>query len=512
MGTRRKASIINSSSAIIGQFLSMALSFISRTIFIRVLGEQYLGLNGLFTNLLNILSFAELGIGTAIVVSLYKPLNENNIGQVKALMLLYKKCYYAVAVMLVAGGSCVSIFLPKLIAGSYNVGNIYLAFGLYLLNSVLSYLWSYKRSILIANQEGYINSLNQLFFNVIMQVLQIVFLFMFKSYYIYLIIQASFTLLSNLQISRLANRHFNYLTDPVTEKVNPKTLKYLRKNIVGMIASKIGEVIVYGTDNLLLSSFLGLAAVGQYSNYTLIVNGVGSVINQGFSAVTASIGNLRVSGSQERQNEVFFQYSQLVSYVSFFISIAMALFFPSFIQFWVGKRFILSPTLSFLIVFNFFVSSLRYSNLNFMSAYGTYWEMRYKSILEALVNFVISIVLIKYTTWGISAVVIGTLLANLTINAWWEPLIVFQSALTASFKSYIRFYAINLVTGVTIIGIMQYAYQRVQLNLILSGIVCLMISCICLLIFHLITISFAFPKKYSYLSFASVLSKMFHDK
>ena len=139
----------------------------------------------------------------------------------------------------------------------------------------------------------------------------------------------------------------------------------------------------------------------------------------------------------------------------------MALFFPSFIQFWVGKRFILSPTLSFLIVFNFFVSSLRYSNLNFMSAYGTYWEMRYKSILEALVNFVISIVLIKYTTWGIRALVIGTLLANLNIKALWEPLIVFQMALTACLKSYIRSYIINLLTGVSIIGIMQYAYQRV---------------------------------------------------
>ncbi|WHQ49459.1 oligosaccharide flippase family protein [Lactiplantibacillus plantarum] len=271
MKNRRKASVINSTVAIIGQFLSLLFSFVSRTIFIRVLGEQYLGLNGLFTNLLNILSFAELGIGSAIVFSMYRPLSEHDIPQIKALMFLYKRCYHIIALILMFGGAVILIFLPYLIAGKYDVGNIYIAFLLYLLNSVLSYFWSYKRSIFVANQEGYINSFNQLIFNVVMQSIQIIFLVMYKSYYVYLVIQIVFTVLSNWQISKLANKRYPYLKERVTERVEKKTLSYLKRNVIGMISSKIGGVVVFGTDNLLLSGFIGLAAVGKYSNYTLII-------------------------------------------------------------------------------------------------------------------------------------------------------------------------------------------------------------------------------------------------
>lgn len=505
MKNRRGASVVNSAIAVVGQFVNLLFSFISRTIFIKILGEDYLGLNGLFTNLLSILSFAELGIGSAIVFSLYKPLSDKNIVQIKSLMNLYKKCYYIVALILSIGGGIVLLFLPHLIAGKYNVGNIYIAFILYLSNSVLSYLWSYKRSIFVADQLGYINSLNQLMFNAVMQVIQIVFLFLTKSYYIYLIIQIVFTVLSNIQISRKANKRFPYLKEKNIEPVNASTLSYLKKNVVGMISSKLGGVIVYGTDNLLLSSFIGLTAVGQYSNYMLIVNGVTSLINQGLGAVTSSIGNLRVSGSRKKQIEIFFQYSQVVSYVSFFISIFMATFFSPFISFWVGKKFILNPILSFFIVISFFVTSLRYSNLNFMNAYGTYWEMRYKSIIEALFNLIVSFVLIKFTDLGILSVVIGTLLANLFVNSWWEPFIVLKVAIKTKLNQYIRFYAISLLSGTVLIFLIQNLYDFKNLNVLLAGMYSLLVSLMAFYIYHVITILFAFPKGISAIRIGEVV-------
>lgn len=505
MNTRKKASIMNSTVAIVGQFTNLLFSFVSRTIFIRILGEQYLGLNGLFTNLLSILSFAELGIGSAIVFSMYKPLSNNNKGQIKALMKLYQKCYYIVALILAMGGAIVLLFLPHLIAGKYNVGNIYLSFVLFLTSSIISYFWSYKRSIFIANQEGYINSLNQLLFNITMQMMQIGLLYIYKSYYLYLTIQIIFTLLSNWQISRLADKHFPYLTEQVTEKVETKTLEYLKKNVIGMISSKIGGVIVFGTDNLLLSGFIGLTAVGQYSNYMMIINGITSVINQGLGAVTASIGNLRVTGTTEKQSEVFFQYSQLVSYISFFISIFLILFLPSFITFWIGSKFVLTPILSFLIVISFFVTSLRYSNLNFMNAYGTYWEMRYKSVIEAGVNLVISFVLITETKLGIASVVLGTLLSNLIVNSWWEPWIVLHVAIKTSFSKYVKFYCISLVCGVFMIGGMQKYCDFSQLNIFLAGAITLLISLVAVLIYHIITITIAYPKSYKYLKISNII-------
>jgi len=502
---RRKASVINSTVAIIGQFLSLLFSFVSRTIFIRVLGEQYLGLNGLFTNLLNILSFAELGIGSAIVFSMYRPLSEHDIPQIKALMFLYKRCYHIIALILMFGGAVILIFLPYLIAGKYDVGNIYIAFLLYLLNSVLSYFWSYKRSIFVANQEGYINSFNQLIFNVVMQSIQIIFLVMYKSYYVYLVIQIVFTVLSNWQISKLANKRYPYLKERVTERVEKKTLSYLKRNVIGMISSKIGGVVVFGTDNLLLSGFIGLAAVGKYSNYTLIINGITTVINQGLSAVTASIGNLRITGTKKKQAEIFFQYSQLVNYVAFFISITAALFFPSFIIFWVGKKYMLSPILTYLIIFGFFVSSLRYSNLNFMNAYGTYWEMRYKSLVEAGTNFIISLFLIKYTNLGIAAVVLGTLLSNLLVNSWWEPLIVFRVAIGITFRKYIKFYLVSLISGGGLIALLQFNLDLTRINIVESGLVSITVGLIALLFFHYITVLIAFPKDYNSLRISSIV-------
>lgn len=505
---RKKASIINSFFAVSAQFLNLIFSFVSRTIFIRILGEDYLGLNGLFTNLLSILSFAELGIGSAIVFSMYKPLNSGDVNQVKALMLLYKKCYYIVAMILAFGGGIILLFLPKLIAGKYNVGNIYLAFILYLSSSIFSYFWSYKRSIFIADQRGFINSLNQLLFNVIMQILQILSLIIYRSYYIYLIIQIIFTIVSNWQISNLANKNYPYLKEKVTEPVDPNVINYLKKNVVGMISSKIGGVVVYGTDNLLLSSFIGLIAVGQYSNYMLIINGVTSLINQGLGAVTSSIGNLRVSSTKNKQLKIFFQYSQLVSYVSFFVSMFMILFFPPFISFWIGSKFILSPKLSLLIVLSFFVTSLRYSNLNFMNAYGTYWEMRYKSIVEATVNLVISFLLVKFTNLGISAVVLGTLISNICVNSWWEPLIVLKIAIKTSLREYFRFYIISLISGSFLILFVQKILQLNKINVFVSAIICLFISILSLFIFHIITITLAFPKKIERLTLSKSICRM----
>lgn len=453
--SRTHASVINSFSAGLAQILTLLMSFVSRTIFIRVLGEQYLGLNGLFSNILSILSFAELGVGAAITFSLYKPLANHDEDQVLALMQLYKKVYHAIALIIFTAGIIVLPFLDFFIKGDgSDVGNIHIAFFLFLMNSVSSYLWNYKRSIFFADQSGYINSLNLMIFQVSGQLLQILFLLVTPSYYLYLIIQICVTIFSNLQISRVANKQYPFLRQHRKVSVPHQTLAFLKRNVIGMISAKLGGIVVLGTDNIILSSFLGLATVAVYSNYTLIMNGMISVINQAVSAVTASIGNLRAVGNPRKEKAVFYKYSMISALIGLTVSVGMVTFFSPFIKFWVGKKFVLDATTTLIIVIGFFVSQLRQANINFTNAYGLYWEQRLKSIVEAVVNLIVSLILIIGFRAGINSVILGNLASNLFVNAWWEPLIVLKSGFKATnseIRFYARFYLSELTIGVAIL-------------------------------------------------------------
>lgn len=468
--SRTKLSAYNSISASIAQFVSLAMSFVSRTIFIKVLGEQYLGLNGLFTNVLSIISFAELGIGAAITYSLYEPIAKNSEREILSLMQLYKKVYHIIALVILVIGSLLDPFIGNFISGSKDVGNIQLAFFLFLLNTVFSYLWNYKRSIFFANQMGYINSLNTLVFQVGVQIIQIVLLFVYPSYYIYLIVQIIFTILSNFQISILADKYYPILKSQRKLPVAPNVIEYIKKNVIGMVSSKLGGIIVLGTDNVILSSFLGLATVGVYSNYTLILNGMNSVVNQGISAVTASIGNLQVLENKSKQKEIYYRYNHLSGVIGIIISIGLVTFFTPFIKIWVGNKFILDPITTWLIVIGFFVSELRQANINFTNAYGLYWEQRLKPIFESIVNLVVSLVLIIYFNMGIQSVVIGTLTSNLLVDAWWEPLIVIRYGLRDKMDNYFVYYFSQLITGVVLISFAEYLSLKIQGNIIMHGI------------------------------------------
>lgn len=447
------------------------MSFVSRTVFIKVLGEQYLGLNGLFMNILSVVSFAELGIGAAITYSLYEPIAKNDNEQILALMQLYRKVYHTIALIILVIGLIITPFLPLLISGNTSeVGNIYVAFILFLLNSVFSYLWNYKRSIFFADQQGYINSLNTLVFQVGAQVFQIIFLLVYPSYYIYLILQIVLTVLSNIQISRLANKHYPFLKRKNKVKVSKKVINYIKKNVTGMVSAKIGGIVVTGTDNILLSAFLGLGVVGIYSNYTLILNGMTNVVNQGISAVTSSIGNMHVTEGKGKQQNIFYEYTHITGVVGFCISLGMISFFSPFINLWVGNKYILDELTTWLIVINFFVTQLRQSNINFTNAYGLYWEQRIKPLYESGVNLIVSLVLITVFSLGIKAVIIGTLVSNLLVNAWWEPLIVLRNGVKSSLVSYAKVYLVQLAVGIGLLTVSQIIANMVAARLFIYHI------------------------------------------
>ncbi|SYW14873.1 lipopolysaccharide biosynthesis protein [Oenococcus oeni] len=466
--SRTKAAYTNSIIAALAQFINLVFSFVTRFFFIHELGAEYLGLNGLFLNILNILSFAELGIGAAITFSLYKPIHDQNHQDILALMKLFRTVYRIIALIILVCGLILLPFLSNFIADknlSVSVGNIYFAFFLALMNTVVSYLLSYKRSFVIAAQLGYIDSVNRLSFNVITQVFQIFFLLTLHSFYIYLFIQLLLTFLSNVRITMIANKRFPYLKDlSKAGKVSKDVVDYLKKNVIGMMSAKFGGVVVNGTDNLILSSFIGLSIVGLYSNYTLFLTGLASVLTQGISAVTSSIGNLgSEAGSLDLQKKIFHQYQYINNLVSAFGSFGLALFLPDAISLWAGKSYLLSALVTFLIVENFFITQLRQNVINVTNAYGLYWFERYKAVIEALSNLIISLVLVIVFKFGIEGVLLGTIASNIFVNSWWEPMIIFQNKLHGIWRKYTRNYLVTLFFG-TLFLMLQTCWINSQLN------------------------------------------------
>lgn len=448
--------MLNSAVLTLVQIMTIILKFITQTVFIRVLGREFLGLNGLFTNILSVLSFAELGVGTSIVFSLYKPLAENDEKHISALMNLFKKAYTFIGVTVGVLGCLLLPFLHILIKDFDQLNGVYGYFLLYLANSVISYFFTYKRSLLIADQHEYISMLNTFLFMILQVILQVVFLFMNHSYSVYLWLAIICTFLSNLAISHKVNKTYPYLRKYSKEHVSTEMKKTIGANVVGMIGSRIGSIVVRSTDNLLLSSFMGIAIVGLYSNYLLIVNSISGVLNKLVSSVTASIGNLIVEQSDERSYRVYKEHFMINLLVVSFSAGCLLVSLNPFIRAWAGKSYVLVSRIVVVIVLNYFVDQLRQTNITFISAYGLFVPNGKKSVVEAIMNFVLSFVLLRMFNLGIAGVLLGTVVTNMILNSWWEPLLLFRKGFKIPnefVKFYLKFYLGNSLIMIGLITV-----------------------------------------------------------
>lgn len=472
--SRTKAATINSAVASTAQIIQLIMQFVSRSIFINVLGAEFLGLNGLFVNLLGYLNFAELGLGAAITFSLFEPLVNNDKPQVAAIMHLFRKWYRFIALFVLIGGIMLTPFVPHLINNGTNHLdiNVYVAFLLALSNTVLSYLLTYKRTLLLADQKGYINTLNTVGYNVAGQLIQIITLWLFKNFYLFLIIQAIMMFLSNLHVAKVVDRMYPYLSEYKSEKVSNKIIKYMKKNISGMLSSKMGGIIVNGTDNLLLSYYIGLSAVAMYANYTMIITGLTQVMGQLVSAVTSSIGNLGASNeSQQKKEEVFYKYFYISSLLSILVAVGFSAFSSTFVSIWLGDDMVYSILPLLIISFNFLLQNLRQSIINYTNAYGLYWYTRWKPLFESVINLAVSWSLVKYTSLNISGVLIGTITSNLLVNFLWESWIVLHYGLKTKVRKFLVLYFSYIFTGGVVIFIAVYLTKEYSSNLLVNGIV-----------------------------------------
>lgn len=484
--TRTKNSIKNSIFSLTGQIICVILNFISRTIFINILSVDYLGISGLFKNVLSVLSLADLGLSTAIIYSMYKPLAEKDEYKIRALMNLYKKTYTVIGMIVGIIGIGLVPFLGIIVKDINITDNIILIYLMFLSNSVISYFFIYKKSIIMADQKNYICAIIRYLFQMIRILLQLSILALTHNYILYLLMELICTFLENLSTSIKADRLYPFLKKKDVVKLDDDVKGEIVKNTKAMLLQKIGLIIVDGTDNILISLFIGVYWVGLYSNYLIIIEAIDTTIYQIFTSITASIGNLNVLEGSERQLKVFNRVYFMAFYIFANASIILMLFLNPFITFWIGENFIMSEVIVLLIVINFYISGMRIVTVIFKEAYGLFWSDRYRSLLEAVVNLVISIVLLKKL--GIAGVFLGTTISSLFIGSSIETYIVYKQGLKVAVGNYFKKYVIYTVVTVLTYFITSKVILLIDCSnfflLILRGILALIvINVVFLLVF-----------------------------
>ena len=464
-------SLRNSSLAFIGQIITILLGFGVRWLFIHNLGQDYLGVNSVMESMLMLLSMTELGIGTSIAFALYKPIDDGDERRIGSLMAFYRKVYHAIGIITALIGPMLLPFMHFFTKEAADVGNMNLIYLLFLLNTVLSYFFAYKRTLLSAYQQSYVNSVSEDSFAVLKYILQAIALIYYKSYIAYIVINLVCALLTNIVISVVCDKKYPFVKKYKKEKLTPEDSRGIRKSIVSLMYQKIGAKIVTGTDNLMIS-YAKLSLMGIYSNYAMVISIVSRVVYNVLCSVTGSVGNLMVDKNQEHKCNVFeeFVFANFCFY--FLISIGFSACLERFIVLWAGQDWLLSPLVTFVVILNFFLTGMRQPNIVVIEATGLFNKMRMKAIGEVIVNLVVSFLFLIVFNMGIYGVLFGTTVSMVTICIWWEIFAVHKYTLKISAKGY----AIKFINYLVTAAVGCFGTYYISHILPLSGFAGLLVS------------------------------------
>lgn len=441
MDSRTKNSVRNVLFSEAAYLVVLLLQFANRSIFIRLLPDAYLGLNGLFSNVLAILSLAELGVGAAINYALYKPLKENDIETVRSLMALYRRLYHMTGVIVLAAGALLAPFLGHLIRDlPSDLPEIYQYFVLYLLNAGITYFFAYKRALIICDQKEYIVTIASTLSRVMLLILQMTVLICFKNYTLYLSVMILMSVLENLVVSAAADKLYPFLKNTVSKnrkvgKLDPLIGRGIRKNMYALIFQRIGEVIVYATDDLIIAKYVSFASVGLYSNYSMLIQAVQTAVYRFFDAVTASVGNLAVTREKDHVERVLYRILFLDAWMFIFCSVCMLCLLQPFIRIWIGADYLLPRGTMLIIVANFYLEGMRATMVTFKRAVGLFWQSRYKAVAEGLLNLALSIPLA--VRFGVAGTLLGTIISTTCVSAIVEPYMLFRHFFHKGFQRYL---------------------------------------------------------------------------
>ena len=467
--SRTEYSVMNTTVAFLAQTMAIFMGFFTRVVFTRTLSEGYVGINGLFTDILNILSLSELGVGTAITYALYGPIARKDIKKQQILMIMFRTFYRITAGVVLIAGLCLIPFLDILMKDRPDVDHLIIIYLLYLLNSFVSYLLIYKKILVDAHQMNYITVMYHNGFLVLQDICQIIVLLLTRNFILFLIVAVVCTMSGNICMSRKADRLFPYLKEPCKERLLQEERRDIFKNVKAMLMHKIGNVVVNNTDNLLISSFVGVVTAGIYSNYYLIIGSVRQVLDQAMLGVAASVGNLGVTEEKEKVGQIFDRLFFIGYWLFGFAGICLLELLNPFVELAFGERYLFRKEIVLILCINFCINGMRRAVLIFKESMGLFWYDRYKAVVEAVLNLVISVLLVA--KFGVAGIFAGTFCSTVLTSVWVEPYVIYKYRLEKPVTEFFTKYAGYLGVMAVVWGITEYCCRFI------SGQVFLVLIC-----------------------------------
>lgn len=434
----------------------IVVPFLMRTIMIYFMGVQYLGLNSLFTSVLQVLNLAELGVGSAMVYSMYKPVAEHDNNTICALMGLYRKYYRTIGMVVLAAGCVIIPFVPHLIKSDVPEGiNIYVLYVMNLLATVFTYwLYAYKNSILQAYQRNDIVSKVTIITDTIKYILQIFTIVFLKNYYMYVLVLILLQIASNIITAAVVTRMYpEYRCKGSLPK---EEVAQINSRIRDLFTSKIGAVIVNSADTVVISAFLGLTVLAIYQNYFFIISSVIAFIAVVFNSCTAGIGNSIIVETKEKNYNDFKKFTFLIAWIAGFCTVCIVCLMQPFMNIWMNGNEKLMLGMSEVVCFciYFFVYEIQQLLLTYKDAAGMWHEDKYRPLVTALTNLALNIIMVQF--FGLYGVLLSTVISIIFIGMPW----LFYNLFTVLFKRNAAKYVMRVVyyTVITIvISIITYS-------------------------------------------------------
>jgi O-antigen/teichoic acid export membrane protein len=445
--SRTKNSVLNVATSIGGQLLLSILRFVTRTVFIQTLGKSYLGINGLFSDILSMLSLTELGMDTAINFQLYKPLAEHDDHRVRVLMKFYRQAYFAIGTVILILGICLIPLLPRLIRDYDSLAamhiNAVVIFVLYLLKSVSSYwFFAYRSAVMRANQKKYILDVVDYAVTIIANIAEILVLVWLRDFMVYTALALAFTVIQNLVNAKISERYYPQFFEKEPDSLPKEEVIGLFKDCGALFTYKANSVVLKATDNIVLSSFVGLTIVGLYSNYLLFFATIRNFLVRIYTAVNASMGNLFATESLVKK----YQFFQIMNFLTVLLygtaGVGVAVCGDELIRVWVSDSYVIPQPFSILIGVEILLNGLQSNLGQIRNVSGVFRQLWYRPILGIIINIVVSVGLVQVC--GIYGVIIGTLVSLVLTIFLVDPWVIHKYSFQ-NYKPVSEYYKKNLI-------------------------------------------------------------------
>lgn len=453
MSVRTVNSAKNLMSSIAMMTFSILVGFFTRKIFVDSIGVEYLGLNGLLSNILGVMTLLESGFSASVIYNMYKPMANDDRPRIIALVQLYKKVYRYIAIAVFVVALAIYPFLGIILKDSESLQNVTFVYFIFVLNTLIPYFTAYRWSVINVSQQYYkltaINMINL----IVLNALKVVVLLLLENYIAFLLVETTCAIGLNIAVTHKCNKLFPYLKTKIKHKVEPEVRKNIITNMKAIFLHALGGYFMHSTDNIVISSFVGVAIVGFYSNYTLLTSTLSQFLSQALTSMSDSVGNLIAKEDKDHIYDVF----KSVLFINFILTsfgvVMLSTTLQPFISWWLGSEYLLSSMALIIILTNYYLYGMRSAPYTFKTKAGIFTADRFTPLMQGIINLCLSLLLVR--KFGLTGVLGATAISIICISWWQWPRLVYKHVFHKPLRRYFKRYFLYTGTMLLSIGISQ---------------------------------------------------------